>query len=70
MKWPDHYVGPDSMTRWIVEKSQGFADSGLFRISESVRAYAYVILSSQASVRSSIIGKYGKCTHCPESFSE
>ena len=27
----------------------------LFRISESVRAYAYLILSSQASVRSSII---------------
>ena len=29
---------------------------GLLRISESVRAYAYLILSSQASARSSIIG--------------
>ena len=29
---------------------------GLFKISESVRAYAYLILSSQASARSSIIG--------------
>ena len=43
------------MTHWIIEKSQGFTDVGLLRISESVRAYAYLILSSQASARSSII---------------
>ena len=53
--WPDDYIGPDSMTRWIVEKSQDFANVGLYRISESVRAYTYLILSSQASVRSSKI---------------
>ena len=44
------------MTHWIIEKSQGFTDVRLLRISESVRAYAYLILSSQASVRSRIIG--------------
>ena len=54
--WPDDYLGPDSMTRWIIEKSVGFTDIGLLRISESVRAYAYLILSSQASARSSIVG--------------
>ena len=54
--WPDDYIGPDSMTQWIMEKSDGFTDVGLLRISESVRAYAYLILSSQASVRSSIVG--------------
>ena len=43
------------MTRWIIETSVGFTDVGLLRISESVRAYAYLILSSQASARSSII---------------
>ena len=53
--WPDDYIGPDSMTRWIIEKSVGFIDVGWYRISESVRAYAYLILSSQASARSSII---------------
>ena len=53
--WPDDYIGPNSMTRWIIEKSVGFTDVGLLRISESVRAYAYLILSSQASARSSII---------------
>ena len=44
------------MTQWIIQKSVGFTDIGLYRISESVRAYAYLILSSQASARSSIIG--------------
>ena len=52
VKWPDDYIGPDS----IIEKSEGFTGVGLFRISESVRAYAYLILSSQASTRSGIVG--------------
>ena len=55
IRWPDDYIGPDSMTWWILEKSDGFTDVGLYKISESVRAYAYLILSSQASARSSII---------------
>ena len=54
--WPDDYIGLDSMTWWIIEKSVGFTDVGLLRICESVRAYAFLILSSQASARSSIIG--------------
>ena len=54
--WPNDYIGLDSMTQWIIEKSQGFTDVGLLRISKSVRAYAYLILSSQASARSSIVG--------------
>ena len=54
--WHNDYIGPDSMTQWIIEKSVGFTDVGLLRISESVRAYAFLILSSQASARSSIIG--------------
>ena len=53
--WPDYYIGPDSMTRWIIEKSVGFTDVDLLRISESVRANAYLILSSQASARSGIV---------------
>ena len=54
--WPNDYIGPDSMMCWITEKSVGFTDVGLSRISESVRAYAYLILSSQDSARSSITG--------------
>ena len=54
--WPDDYIGPNSMTRWIIEKSVGITDVGLYKILESVRAYPYLILSSQASARSSIVG--------------
>ena len=54
--WSDDYIGPDSMTWWIIEKSVGFTDVGLLRISESVRAYAFLTLCSQASARSSIVG--------------
>ena len=46
----------DSITRWIIEKSRGFTRSGLVSISESVRAYVYLILNSQTAARSSIIG--------------
>ena len=53
VSWPNDYIGPDSLTQWIIEKSVGFTNIRLYRISESVRAYAYLILSSQASARSS-----------------
>ena len=33
----------------------GFTDVGLYKISDSIRAHAYLILSSQASARSGII---------------
>ena len=55
VRWPDDYIGLDSVTRWIIKKSDGFTDVGLLRISKSVRAYAYLILSSQAYARSSIV---------------
>ena len=44
------------MTHWIIEGSVGFTGVGLLKISESIRAYAYLILSFQASARSGIVG--------------
>ena len=66
--WPDDYLGPDSMTRWIIETSVGFTDVGLFKISESVRAYAYFILSSQASARSGIVGNTASALTAQSAF--
>ena len=66
--WPNDYIGPDSMTRWIIEKSVGFTDVGLLRISESIRAYAYLILSSQASASSSIIGNMASSLTAQSAF--
>ena len=67
-RWPDAYIGPDSMTQWILEKSEGFTDVGLLRISESVRAYAYLILSSEASARSSIVGNTANALTAQSAF--
>ena len=66
--WPDDYLGPDSMTWWILEKSVGFTDVGLLRISESVRDYAYLILSSQASARSGIVGNTASALTAQSAF--
>ena len=66
--WPDDYIGPDSMTWWIIEGSDGFTDIGLLRISGSVRAYAYLILSSQASARSSIAGNTASALTAQSAF--
>ena len=66
--WPDDYIGPDSMTWWILEKSVGFTNVGLLRISESVKAYAYLILSSQASARSSIVGNMASALTAQSAF--
>ena len=62
------YIGPDSMTHWIIEKSQGFTNVGSYRISESIRAYSYLILSSQASARSRIIGNTASALTAQKAF--
>ena len=56
------------MTQWIIEKSVGFTDVGLLRISESVRAYVYLILSSQASARSEIVGNTASALTAQSAF--
>ena len=51
------YFTNDSMTRSIVERSQGLTKQDLFMISESVRTYDYLVLISQASAISLIVDK-------------
>ena len=68
--WPDVYIGPDSMTRWIIEKSVGFTDIGLLRIWERVTAYAYLILSSQMCLRGSgLVEDYSEAKQPTQLFS-
>ena len=67
--WPDDYISPDSMTWWILEKSDGFTNVGLLKILESVRAYAYLILSSHASARSEIVGNTVSALTAQSAFS-
>ena len=50
------YIDEGSFSRWIIEKSDGLTTLGLQKLSESVRDYAYLILTAQTSVRAQIIG--------------
>ena len=50
------YINKNSFSRWIIEKSDGLTTLGLQKLSESVRDYAYLILTSQTSTRGPIVG--------------
>ena len=52
----------------MIEGSVGFTDVGLLRILESVRAYAYLILSSHASARSSVVGNTASALTAQSAF--
>ena len=50
------YINENSFSRWIVEKSDGLTMQGLLKLSEMVRDYTYLVLTSQTSTRGPIIG--------------
>ena len=50
------YVNENSFSRWIIEKSDGLTTLGLQKLSETVRDYAYLVLTSQTRMRALIVG--------------
>ena len=50
------YINENSFSRWIIEKSEGLTTLGIQKLSESVRDYAYLILTNQTSTRGPIVG--------------
>ena len=50
------YINENSFSRWIIEKSDGLTTLIIQKLSESVRDYAYLILTSQTSTRGPIVG--------------
>ena len=48
---------PGNLKRWIITQSKGLAREGTEKLSKSVSAYVYLVLTSQIQARSSIIGK-------------
>ena len=47
---------PDNLTRWNITQSKDFPRNCIEKISRSVRAYVYLVLTSQVKARSSIVG--------------
>ena len=49
------YINENSFSRWIIEKSDGLTTLSLQKLSESVRDYTYLMLTSQTSTRGQIV---------------
>ena len=56
------------LTRWIITQSKGFTRKGIEKISRSVRAYAYLVLTSQVQARSSIVGNSARAVDAQQAF--
>ena len=52
----DYTYEHNDWSRWIINESHGFTKAGLDKISESIRVYSYLVLTSQASARHGILG--------------
>ena len=50
------YINENSFFRWIIEKSDGLTTLRLQKLSETVRDYMYLRLTSQTSTRGPIVG--------------
>ena len=59
---------PDNLTRWIITQSKGFSKKGIEQISRSVRAYVYLVLTSQVQARSSIVGNSAPAVDAQQVF--
>ena len=59
---------PDNLTRWIITQSKGFTKKGIEKISRSVRAYVYLVLTSQVQARSSIVGNSAPAVDAQQVF--
>ena len=47
---------PDNLTQRIISKSRDFTGKGIGKVSRSVQAYVYSVLTSQGKARLSIVG--------------
>ena len=56
-KYENYSYEHNNWSRWIMNSSShGFTKSGVEKISESIRAYSYLVLTSQAAARHGILG--------------
>ena len=61
---------PDNLTRWIITQSKGFTKKGIEKISRSVMAYIYLVLTSQVQTRSSIVGNSAPAVDAQQLFKD
>ena len=59
---------PDDVGRWVIIRSRGLTRKGIEKIRRSVRAYVYLVLTSQVQARSSIVGNSASAVDTQEVF--
>ena len=59
---------PDDVGKWVITRSRGLTRKGIEKISRSVRAYVYLVLTSQVQARSSIVGNSASAVDAQEVF--
>lgn len=52
----NYHYSHNNWSRWIMPRGRGFTKAGLEKISESIRAYTYLVLTSQVAARHGILG--------------
>ena len=62
------YINENSFSRWIIEKTEGLTTLGLQKLSETVRDYAYLILTSQTNTRGPIGGHEARNLNAQRTF--
>ena len=58
----------DNLTRWIITRSKGFTRKGIEKINRFVRAYIYLVLTSEVQARSSIVGNSAPAVDAQQVF--
>ena len=59
---------PENLTGWIIKQSRGFTKEVIKKISRSMRAYVYLVLTSQVQARSSIVGNSAPAVNAQQVF--
>ena len=59
---------PDNLTWWIITRSKDLTRTGIEQISRSVKAYIYLVFTSQAQTTSSIVGNSAPAVDAQEVF--
>ena len=59
---------PENLTRRIITQSKDFTRKGIEKISRSVRAYIYLVLTSQVQARSIIVGNSAPAVDAQQVF--
>ena len=62
------YINENSFSRWIIEKSDGLTTIGIQKLSETVRDYAYLVLTSQTNMRAQIVGHETRNLYAQRTF--